>query len=116
MRIDGFTSSYSPDRSARPGSAVTPFREAQREVEERREQPASPASTQGFEQVAQARKVEASNASNASSDSLPSRLQDQLYQPPLNNRAAQALASYSSTASFASETDAQQVLGLDLYA
>ncbi|MFZ3155368.1 hypothetical protein [Pseudomonas sp.] len=113
MRIDGFTSSYSPDRSARPGSAVTPFREAQREVEERREQPASPASTQGFESVAQARKVE---ASNPSSDSLPSRLQDQLYQPPLNNRAAQALASYSSTASFASETDAQQVLGLDLYA
>ncbi|MDZ4335458.1 MAG: hypothetical protein U1A62_24375, partial [Pseudomonas sp.] len=34
MRIDGFTSSYSPDRSARPGSAVTPFREAQREIEE----------------------------------------------------------------------------------
>ncbi|OHC29213.1 MAG: hypothetical protein A3J71_01110 [Pseudomonadales bacterium RIFCSPHIGHO2_02_FULL_60_43] len=113
MRIDGFTSSYSPDRSARPGSAVTPFREAQREIEERREQPASPASTQGFEPVAQTRKVE---AGNASSDSLSSRLQDQLYQPPLNNRAAQALASYSSTASFASEADAQQVMGLDLYA
>ncbi|VXC37221.1 conserved hypothetical protein [Pseudomonas sp. 9AZ] len=113
MRIDGFTSSYSPDRSARSGSAVTPFREAQREIEERREQPASPASTQGFEPVAQTRKVE---AGNASSDSLPSRLQDQLYQPPLNNRAAQALASYSSTASFASEADAQQVMGLDLYA
>lgn len=113
MRIDGFTSSFSPDRSARPGSAVTPFREAQREIEERREQPTSPSSTQGFEPVAQARKVE---ASNASTDSLPARLQDQLYQPPLNNRAAQALASYSSTASFASDADAQQVLGLDLYA
>jgi hypothetical protein len=113
MRIDGFPSSYLPDRSARPGSAVTPFRETQREIEERREQPALPASTQGFEPVAQPRKVE---ASNASSDSLPSRLQDQLYQPPLNNRAAQALASYSSTASFASEADVQQVMGLDLYA
>ena len=113
MRIDGFTSSYSPDRSARPGSAVTPFRDAQREIEQRREQPASPASTQGIEQVAQMRKVE---ASNASTDRLPARLQDQLYQPPLNNRAAQALASYSSTASFASEADAQQVMGLDLYA
>ncbi|WAC43340.1 hypothetical protein OU997_13740 [Pseudomonas sp. SL4(2022)] len=113
MRIDGFTSSYSPDRSARPGSAVTPFREAQREVEERREQPTAPASTQGLETIAQPRRVE---ASNASSDNLPSRLQDQLYQPPLNNRAAQALASYSTTASFASETDAQQVMGLDLYA
>jgi hypothetical protein len=113
MRVDGFISSYSPDRSARPGSAVTPFREAQREIEARREQPTSPASTQGFEQVAQVRKV---GAGNASSDSLPVRAQDQLYQPALNNRAAQALASYSSTASFASEADAQQVLGLDLYA
>ncbi|MDD2159722.1 hypothetical protein N1078_03920 [Pseudomonas sp. MIL19] len=113
MRIDGFTSSYSPDRSSRPGSAVTPFREAQREIEARREQPVSPSSTQGFEQVAQARKVE---ASNSSSNNLPARLQDQLYQPPLNNRAAQALASYNATASFASEADAEQVMGLDLYA
>jgi hypothetical protein len=113
MRIDGFTSSFVPDRSARPGAAVTPFRETQREVEERREQPASPASSQGFEQVAQPRKVE---AGNASSDSLPARYQEQLYQAPLNNRAAQALASYSSTASFVSDGDAQQVLGLDLYA
>jgi len=113
MRIDGFLPSYSPDRSSRPGTAVTPFREAQREIEERREQPASPASSQGFESVAQPRKVEASNASG---DSLPARLQDQRYQPPLNNRAAQAIASYSSTASFATDTDAQQVLGLDLYA
>lgn len=113
MRIDGFTSSYSPERSARPGSAVTPFRDAQREVEALREQPATPASSQGLEAVAQPRKVE---ASNASTDSLPSRLQDQLYQPQMNNRAAQALASYSSTASFSSESDAQQIMGLDLYA
>src|SRR3990167_7178184 len=113
MRIDGFTSSYSPDRSARPGSAVTPFREAQREIEQRREQPASPGSTKRCEPVAKPREVEASNASSAT---LPSRLQAQLYQPPLNNRAAQALASYNSTASFASEMDAQQVMGLDLYA
>jgi hypothetical protein len=113
MRIDGFTSSYSPERSARPGSAVTPFRDAQREVEAFREQPATPASSQGLETVAQSRKVQ---ASNASTDSLPSRLQDQLYQPQMNNRAAQALASYSSTASFSSESDAQQIMGLDLYA
>lgn len=113
MRIDGFIPSYSPDRSPRPGSAVTPFREAQREIEQRREQPASPASSQGFESVAQPRKVE---ASNPSSDSLPARLTDQRYQPALSNRAAQAIASYSSTASFPTDSDAQQVLGLDLYA
>jgi hypothetical protein len=113
MRIDGFTASYSPDRSSRPGAAVTPFRDAQREIEASREQPAAPASSQGLEIVAQARKVE---ASNASIDNLPTRMQDPLYQPQLNNRAAQALAAYSTTAGFASEMDAQQVMGLDLYA
>lgn len=114
MRIDGFTSSSSStERSARPGSAVTPFRDAQREVEALGEQPATPASSQGLETVGQARKVD---ASNVSTDSLSSRLQEQLYQPQMNNRAAQALASYSATASFSNEADAQQIMGLDLYA
>jgi hypothetical protein len=113
MRIDGFTPSYLPDRSARAGAAVTPYREAQREIEARREQPASPASSQGLEQTPQVRKVD---GGNASSDSLSARLQDQRYQPALNNRAAQALASYNATASFAVDADAQQVMGLDLYA
>ncbi|MBF2975124.1 hypothetical protein HKT52_36855 [Pseudomonas aeruginosa] len=36
MRIDGLSSSSLPlERSARPGSAVTPYRDVQREVEER---------------------------------------------------------------------------------
>ncbi|HBX55604.1 hypothetical protein [Pseudomonas sp. UBA2684] len=113
MRIDGSIPSYSPDRGPRSGTAVTPFREAQREVEERREQPATPASSQGFEQTPQARRVQ---ASSASTDSLPARPQDLAYPQTLNNRAAQAIASYSSTASFATESDAQQVLGLDLFA
>ncbi|KRW59337.1 hypothetical protein [Pseudomonas sp. TTU2014-080ASC] len=113
MRIDSFISSYTPERSPRPGSAVTPFREAQREVEARREQPAAPASTQGFESVAQPRTVE---ASNASVEMLSTRQTDNLYQPPLHNRAAQALASYATTASFVSDLDAHEVMGLDLYA
>lgn len=115
MRIDGFTSSISLDRSPRQGSATNAFREVQREVEARRDTPSSPGNTQGFEQVAQPRKVE---AGNASSNSLPARPQD-LQQPVarnLSNRAYQAIASYSSTASFASEADAPEVLGLDLYA
>ncbi|OEC59211.1 hypothetical protein [Pseudomonas sp. ENNP23] len=115
MRIDGFTSSISLDRSPRQGSATTAFREVQREVESRRDVPSTPANTQGFEQVAQPRKVE---ASNASSDALPARLQD-LQQPVarnLSNRAYLAIASYSTTASFASEGGAPEVLGLDLYA
>ena len=32
MRIDGYLPSYSPDRGPRSGTAVTPYREAQREV------------------------------------------------------------------------------------
>lgn len=113
MRIDGLSSSYPLDRSPRPGSAVTPYREVQRASENRAEQPAAPASSQGFEQAPQPRRVQ---ASNAGSDSLPARPQDLAQQRALSNRAAQALASYGSTASFVAETDAQEVLGLDLYA
>jgi len=114
MRIDGFTSSYSLDRTPRPGSAVTPLRESQREVEARRELPASPASSQGFEQIAQPRRVQ---PGSSSSDSLPARSQDVLSQQrPLHAKANQALAAYGSTASFTSESDAAEVLGLDLYA
>ena len=43
MRIDAYLPSYSPDRGPRSGTAVTPYREAQREVEVQREQPAAPA-------------------------------------------------------------------------
>ncbi|MEX6501177.1 hypothetical protein [Pseudomonas zhanjiangensis] len=113
MRIDGSLASYSPDRGPRSGTAVTPFREAQREIEARREQPAPPSSSQGLEQIAQSRRVQ---ASSAGSDSLPARARESSYQPALSSRAAQAIASYSATATFAGESDAQQVLGLDLYA
>lgn len=114
MRIDGFTSSYPLERSPRQGSAVTPFREIQREAEVRREQPSTPSSTQGYEQTAQPRRVQASNSSG---DSLPLRPQDLIQQQrTISNRAAQAIASYSATASFSAEYDAPEVLGLDLYA
>jgi hypothetical protein len=113
MRVDGFTSSYPLERSPRQGSAVTPFREVQREEEARREQPATPASTQGYEQAAQPRRVQAGNAPG---ESLPARPQDLIQQHNISNRAAQAIASYTSTARFAVETDAPEVLGLDLYA
>lgn len=113
MRIDGSIPAYSPDRGPRSGTAVTPFREVQREAEARREQPALPASSQGFEQAPQTRRVE---ASSAGTDSLPARSQGPGYPQGISNRAAQAIASYSSTASFATESDAQQVLGLDLFA
>lgn len=114
MRIDAFQPSYSPDFGPRSGTAVTPYREAQREIEARREQPAAVPASQGFEQAPQIRRVQASNAGG---ESLPSRAQDAAYPTSgLSNRASQALASYSTTASYANEYDAQEVLGLDLYA
>lgn len=114
MRIDGFSSSYPLDRSARPGSSVTPLRETQREVEQRQEQPVSPSSTQGYEQLAQPRRVQ---AGNASSDSLPARFQESLSQQRgFSAKANQALAAYGNTAGYTEERDASEVLGLDLYA
>ncbi|MFU4552074.1 hypothetical protein ACM71U_08510 [Pseudomonas aeruginosa] len=114
MRIDGLSSSSLPlERSARPGSAVTPYRDVQREVEARREQPAPVSGSQGFEQTPQARKVQASSAGG---DSLPVSARDLLFQRPVSSHAAMALASYNSTASLNIDAGAEDVLGLDLYA
>jgi hypothetical protein len=113
MRIDSPISFSSLDRGGRAGAAVTALRDVQRDIEQRREQPALPASSQGFEAVAQTRRVQ---ASSASTDNFPARLQEQPSQRALTSRAQQALASYGSTAGFSSQTDAQEVLGLDLYA
>lgn len=114
MRIDGFTSSYTLDRTPRPGSAVTPFREVQRDQEARRDVPATPSTTQGIESTPQQRRVQ---ATNASTDSLPARSQDvQVQRNGVSNRAQQALASYASTASYSYDTDATEILGLDTYA
>ena len=112
MRIDSPISFSSVDRSARPGTAVTPLRDIQREQEQRRDLPTTPASSQGLESIAQQRRVQ---ASNASSDSQPTR-QELVTQRGLSNKASQALASYGSTASFTVEGGAAEVLGLDIYA
>lgn len=114
MRIDSFNTSYPLNRNPRPGGDVTPIREVSRDQEERRDQPAPPSASQGFEQTPQQRRVQ---AAYASSDSLPARLQDVSGGPrQLSNHAAQALASYSNTASFAQDQGAAEVLGLDIYA
>lgn len=112
MRIDSPLSFSSVDRSSRPGTAVTPLREIQREQEQRRELPTTPASSQGLETIAQPRRVQ---PGNASSDSQATR-QELVIPRGLSNKANQALASYGSTASFTVEGGAAEVLGLDLYA
>ncbi|MCY1280278.1 hypothetical protein D9M70_290610 [compost metagenome] len=103
MRIDGFSSSYSLDRSARTGTAVAPYREVQKEAEPRREAP-------------QPTVAPATRAASGGDDRLPVSLDSVTYQRPLSSHATQALASYSSTASYSTEVDALEVLGLDLYA
>lgn len=116
MRIDGFLPPYSPDHGPRSGTAVTPYREAQREVEVRQEQPAAPASSQGLEPVAQIRRVQ---PGHPGADSLPSSARQSgqfIYDSVPSSRAAQALANYSATAAYGQDYDAQEVLGLDLYA
>ncbi|MCP8463496.1 hypothetical protein NK553_05990 [Pseudomonas sp. ZM23] len=116
MRIDGLIStSQAPERGTRTGTAVTPYRDVQRDVEARREQPAPASATQGLESQPQARRVE---ASGASSYGVPANLRDASleYQRPLSSRAAQALASYTSTAGMVGQYEGQEVLGLDLYA
>lgn len=118
MRLDANTSSYPVDR-ARPGSAVTPFREVQRNDELRREQPAPSSASQGFERTAQARQVEQGGLPGEAYQRLAEQRQQNLkdvYERPLTSKVAQALASYGSTASMTANLDAHEVLGLDLFA
>ncbi|UVE16728.1 hypothetical protein NVV93_14120 [Pseudomonas sp. LS44] len=103
MRIDSSPSaSYSLNRGAPAGTAVTPYREVSKGAETRRE-PTEPVL------------LKPSNSA-ASSDRFPATPEPLTYQRPLNSHAAQALASYSITASYVSDVDALEVLGLDLYA
>lgn len=119
MRIDGFNASPLLDRSSRPGTAVTPFREIQRAEELRREQPSPSSGSQGFERLPQARQIEQSGSGREASHNRQSeraQVLNDVYGRPLSNRVAQALASYGSTANMVSDLDAAEVLGLDLYA
>ncbi|MBO3274795.1 hypothetical protein [Pseudomonas schmalbachii] len=95
MRIDA-ANSLTLDRAPRPGRVVTPVREVQGEYQPVAREP---------------RRAE------SGSYRLPVSLRDEFdQQRPLDNRAAQALASYASTASLSVDIDAPEVLGIDLYA
>lgn len=112
MRVEGF-SAAPLNRIAPAGGAVTPYREIRREDERRGDQPATSSASQGFEQQPLPRRVQ---AASAGSENLPARAQDLYQARPVSSRAAQALASYGSTASLPVDPDAAQILGLDLYA
>lgn len=117
MRIDSFAS-FPLDRPARPGSAVTPYRESQRSADEARQardQQRSEATSQGLERQPQRRQVEPSIEVIGSRWQRGDEARQAEFIPPANSYVARALSSYLSTAQF-QEFTAEQVLGLDLYA
>ncbi|MFC3606449.1 hypothetical protein [Stutzerimonas tarimensis] len=112
MRIDGH-SSYPLDRPARPGGAVAPYRDSQRAVEIQREAPASDAPELPRRPLL--RQVEPATASSELQQGYAAARHERAYEQPLSSVAARALASYTSTAMHR-DVDANEVLGLDLYA
>lgn len=119
MRLNGFVpSAYPIDRPAQPGSAPVPYRESERAAQQARESIVTSA-TQAestYEHLSRRSKSESTDyGSVISGDFMPARF-EAMMERPLNSRAVQALQSYGTTASFSADLDAQEVLGLDLYA
>jgi hypothetical protein len=116
MRIDSSSSLYPLDRPARSNGVSTSYREVKAvdEIQDAvRSDEGAPSANASYA---------ASNAAQApqapQSDYLPAvyREAGERYQSPMSARAAQALASYGSTANMTRNLDANEVVGLDLYA
>lgn len=119
MRIDATPLPVTLDRSPRQGTATTAFRQIQQDAQQApAQQPSAPASNVSGSAVTALQMYAAQGASSttASVYGNPAASVDQDYRPQLNNRAAQAIASYSSTAAFIADADGPQVVGLDLFA
>lgn len=117
MRIDGLSTAYLPERTKAP--AAISFKDVQREHEVRRELPQPASASQGFELRPLIRHVEApTTAVQVMNEpmSLVEFKRGDTYLGPLSSLAREALAAYTSTASFTREQDAYQILGLDVYA
>jgi hypothetical protein len=119
MRLNGLApSAYPIERPAQPGSAPVPYRESERAAQEARESIITPAgqADSTYEHLSRRSKSESTDyGSVISGDFMPARF-EAMMERPLNSRAAQALQSYGTTASFTASPDAHEVLGLDLYA
>ncbi len=114
MRVDSFLPvPYATDRSARTGRAADSYGEtqraaqAQRGVDSRTGQDYQPQADRPQQRVNSGALVER-YAAFRYDEPQPER--------PLSSRVAQALASYTSTASMRIDLDDTEVLGLDLYA
>lgn len=119
MRLNGLApSAYPIERPAQPGSAPVPYRESERAAEQARESIVTPVSQPDstYEHLSRPSKSESTDyGSVISGDFMPARF-EAMMDRSLSSRAAQALQSYGSTASFTADVDAHEVLGLDLYA
>ena len=119
MRLNGLAPSVYPiERSAPRGGAPVPARESERFAEQANEFSVDPAnaSSSTYEHLGGLQPHETvEQTTKAPSDYMPARF-EALMERPLTSRAAQALQSYSTTASFTLDLDAFEVLGLDLYA
>ncbi|WP_241729911.1 hypothetical protein [Pseudomonas sp. SST3] len=119
MRLNGLApSAYPIERPAPRGGAPVPYRESERAAEQARESIATPSSQvdSTYEHLSHRNRSESIDyASAMSGDFMPARF-EAMMERPLNSRAAQALQSYGTTASFSADLDAHEVLGLDLYA
>ncbi|EXF45081.1 hypothetical protein BAY1663_02489 [Pseudomonas sp. BAY1663] len=114
MRVEGsYPIPYTTDRSARTGRAADGYGEsqrvaqAQRGIDSRDGQDYQPQAERPQQRVNESALVER-YAAFRYDDARPER--------SLPNHVAQALASYTTTASFSADLDANEVLGLDLYA
>ncbi|WP_313101893.1 hypothetical protein [Stutzerimonas nitrititolerans] len=118
MRVEGsFPVPYSTDRTARTGSARDGYGETQRIAEADRQVDSRATTGQDYQPQA-ARPQQRVNESALIERYAAFRDNQSQFQSErtLPAHVAQALASYSSTASFNSDFGAYEVLGLDLYA
>lgn len=119
MRLNGLAPSVYPlERPAQPGSAPVPYRESERAADQARQSIVTPSSEteSTYEHLSRRHKSESTDyGSVISGDFMPARF-EAMMERPLTSRATQALQSYGSTASFTADLDANEVLGLDLYA
>lgn len=124
MRIEGFSSSYLPERVARGQTAVAPFRQVQQQAQQRQQPLETGAdaptnaqqNTAGLAPAPIAVTAQTAPVNALASALTVTRSSEQWYQAPLSSQVSQALASYTQTASFVTEGDAYEVMGLDLYA
>nr|WP_272887371.1 hypothetical protein [Stutzerimonas stutzeri] len=119
MRLNGLApSAYPIERVSPRENAPVPYRESEKAAEQARKSNVIPAgqADSTYEHLSRRTQSEPTDyTSVVSGDFMPARF-EAMMERPLTNRAAQALQSYGTTASFSADIDAHEVLGLDLYA